>query len=83
MIASARVENETAPSFRGWIGPALFIGAAAQFLLGNAILADFPARPFNLIGDFGLTLVMTSPLTLTAGIGEAFNWLAARFKKNR
>ena len=69
------------PSFRGWLGPALFVVTAAQFLLGDAILADFPARPFNLVGDIGLLLVMTSPLTLVAALGETGNWLVERFSQ--
>ena len=64
---------------RAWTGPALLLACAAQFVLGAAVLADFPARPMNFIGDFGLLLVMTSPLTFIAGLGECFNWLARRF----
>lgn len=82
MNATAHIKDETT-SLAGWIGPALLLGAALQFFLGNAVLADFPARPLNPIGDFGLLLVMTSPLTFTAGLGESLNWLIARFARKQ
>lgn len=64
---------------RNWLGPLLIGTAGLQFRLGQLLLAHFHPRPLNVIGLISVAVIMTSTLTFIAGLGESFDWIAARF----
>lgn len=68
-------------SARRWAGPALLLLSAAQYLLGDTLLADYTTRALGFLGVIGLFLAMTSPTVFMAGLGESLNALVEIFSR--